>query len=96
MGGKLKFFLNEIFYFEDIIVRQNATLKDLKLAIKKYILLKNSRENNTTIISWKYIWRKYCLCFENERLTDDCKLLKNYGIFNKSELKFIKKHSKVN
>jgi U11/U12 small nuclear ribonucleoprotein SNRNP25 len=74
----------------NIIVRQNATLKDLKSAIKQYILLKNSRENNTTILNWKYIWKLYCLCFNNEKLIDNGKLLKDYGVYNKAKLTFLK------
>lgn len=84
---------------KDIIVRQNATLKDLKNAIKRFFILKNQRNNNSNnninneprvILNWKYIWKRYCLCFEGEKLLDDKKSLKDYKIYNKCELTFLK------
>lgn len=47
-------------------------------------------------ISWRYIWRTYYLDYHGVRLTDDNKLLDNYGIGNKSVLKFVKNTKRNN
>lgn len=50
---------------------------------------------NSTKISWRWLWRTYFLDFDGCKLTDDKQLLSDYGIVNKSVLKFVKK-SKTN
>ena len=90
-------------------MRQEATVKELKNAIKRYTILNDTRNNsgrdsdgdsdgdsntntNGLVLNWKYVWKRYCLVYNNETsLNDDSKLLKDYGIFNKCELKFSKK-----
>lgn len=42
-------------------------------------------------ISWRYIWRTYVLDLDGIQLSDDARLLLDYGVCNKSSLKFIKK-----
>ncbi|XP_052086241.1 U11/U12 small nuclear ribonucleoprotein 25 kDa protein-like isoform X2 [Mytilus californianus] len=88
-----------------IVVTQNATVLDLKHAIKRYVNLKqerangklhlscstNSYENYTMILNWRYIWKRFWLYFDGEKLTDDKKLLKEYGIRNKEEVTFVKR-----
>jgi hypothetical protein len=46
--------------------------------------------NNNNGINWKYIWKNYCLNFNNTKLTDNNLSLRDYGIKNKSELNFCK------
>ncbi|XP_019635137.1 PREDICTED: U11/U12 small nuclear ribonucleoprotein 25 kDa protein-like [Branchiostoma belcheri] len=79
-----------------IVVPQDATVVDLKHAISRYVTLKQTREGGTTQISWRYIWRTYWLTFDGEKLSQNNKKLKDYGIRNRAELRFIKRlRSKV-
>ncbi|XP_063405672.1 U11/U12 small nuclear ribonucleoprotein 25 kDa protein-like [Mytilus trossulus] len=74
-----------------IVVTQNATVLDLKHAIKRYVNLKQERANGKLHLSWRYIWKRFWLYFDGEKLTDDKKLLKEYGIRNKEEVTFVKR-----
>ncbi|KAG8432881.1 hypothetical protein GDO86_017221 [Hymenochirus boettgeri] len=74
-----------------VVVVQNATVFDLKKAIQRYIQLKHQREGGIQHISWKYVWRTYHLAFSGEKLEDDGKSLREYGIKNRDEVVFVKK-----
>ncbi|XP_001199326.2 U11/U12 small nuclear ribonucleoprotein 25 kDa protein [Strongylocentrotus purpuratus] len=78
-----------------VVVMQTATVQDLKSAIKRYFELKQDREEIKKKISWRYVWRSYYLCFEGEKLTDDYKKIRDFGIRNRAEVTFAKRlHSK--
>ncbi|XP_045848572.1 U11/U12 small nuclear ribonucleoprotein 25 kDa protein isoform X1 [Meles meles] len=62
-----------------VVVVQNATVLDLKKAIQRYVQLRS------------YVWRTYYLTSAGEKLTDDRKKLRDYGIRNRDEVSFIKK-----
>ncbi|OBS74373.1 hypothetical protein A6R68_15079 [Neotoma lepida] len=70
---------------------QNATVLDLKKAIQRYMQLKQEREGGIQHISWSYVWRTYHLTSAGEKLTEDRKKLRDYGIRNRDEVSFIKK-----
>uniref|UniRef100_A0A8C0G2N7 Small nuclear ribonucleoprotein U11/U12 subunit 25 n=1 Tax=Chelonoidis abingdonii TaxID=106734 RepID=A0A8C0G2N7_CHEAB len=74
-----------------VVVVQNASVLDLKKAIQRYVQLKQEREGGIQHISWTYIWRTYHLTFAGEKMTDDKKKLREYGIRNRDEVCFIKK-----
>ncbi|XP_053708018.1 U11/U12 small nuclear ribonucleoprotein 25 kDa protein [Synchiropus splendidus] len=74
-----------------IVVVQNASLLDLKKAIRRFMELKQQREGGVKHISWRYIWRTYSLVFQGEKLDDDKMKLKDYGIRNRDEVTFVKK-----
>lgn len=74
-----------------IVVVQSATVLDLKKAIQRFVQLKQSREGGIQHISWKYVWRTYLLMFNGEKLMEDRKKLKDYGIKNRDEVTFVKK-----
>ncbi|XP_029432765.1 U11/U12 small nuclear ribonucleoprotein 25 kDa protein [Rhinatrema bivittatum] len=74
-----------------VVVIQNATVFDLKKAIQRYVQLKQEREGGVQFISWKYVWRTYQLSYAGEKLTEDKKKLKEYGIRNRDEVVFVKK-----
>ncbi|XP_014671973.1 PREDICTED: U11/U12 small nuclear ribonucleoprotein 25 kDa protein-like [Priapulus caudatus] len=76
-----------------VVVTQAATVRDLKGAITRYVALKLSRDVSRPLkhISWRYVWRTYWLTFEGQKLNDDKKPLKEYGIRNRDELTFIKR-----
>ncbi|KAF4115815.1 U11/U12 small nuclear ribonucleoprotein 25 kDa protein isoform X2 [Onychostoma macrolepis] len=74
-----------------IVVVQSATVLDLKKAICRYMELKQQREGGVKHIGWKYVWRTFHLVFNGEKLEDDKRKLKDYGIRNRDEVTFLKK-----
>lgn len=68
-----------------------ATVLDLKKAVQRYMNLQLARKGSKVKISWKYIWRTYCLTFRKERLVNDSVFLTDIGIKNKCKIGFIKK-----
>ncbi|XP_041073690.1 U11/U12 small nuclear ribonucleoprotein 25 kDa protein-like [Polyodon spathula] len=77
-----------------IVVVQNATVLDLKKAIRRFMELKQQREGGVKHISWRYVWRTFHLVFDGEKLEDDKVKLKDYGIRNRDEVTFLKKLKK--
>lgn len=74
-----------------IVVMQNATVRELKNAIKRHVTLQLQRDGNPKKISWRFVWRGYWLSYAGEKLTDDRKRLKEYGIQNRAEVSFVKR-----
>ncbi|GAA6218083.1 U11/U12 small nuclear ribonucleoprotein 25 kDa protein [Lates japonicus] len=74
-----------------IVVVQNATVLDLKKAIRRFMELKQQREGGVKHVSWRYVWRTYHLVFQGEKLEDDKMRLKDYGIRNRDEVTFMKR-----
>ena len=85
-------------FYIDVIVKLTSSLKELKEAIQlKYELNhKSSPSKFPKGVNWKYVWRNYGLRFDNEKLADDEKQLRDYGIANKSELTFFRLSNKLN
>ncbi|KAJ8384025.1 hypothetical protein AAFF_G00212690 [Aldrovandia affinis] len=79
-----------------IVVVQNATVLDLKRAVRRFLELKQQREGGVKHVSWRYVWRTFHLAFEGDRLEDDRMKLKDYGIRNRDEVTFLKKLRKKN
>ncbi|XP_054464132.1 U11/U12 small nuclear ribonucleoprotein 25 kDa protein isoform X2 [Anoplopoma fimbria] len=76
---------------EIMLVVQNATVLDLKKAIRRFMELKQQREGGVKHVSWRYVWRTYQLIFQGEKLEDDKMRLKDYGIRNRDEVTFMKR-----
>ncbi|XP_018571916.1 U11/U12 small nuclear ribonucleoprotein 25 kDa protein [Anoplophora glabripennis] len=76
-----------------VIPQRGTTVLDLKKAIKRTFTLKQQRQRSKTKISWRYVWRTYNLQnVETGRvMKDNTKEVSEYGIVNKSELRFVKK-----
>ncbi|XP_077415917.1 U11/U12 small nuclear ribonucleoprotein 25 kDa protein isoform X1 [Vanacampus margaritifer] len=74
-----------------IVVVQDASVLDLKKAIRRFVELKQQREGGVRHISWRYTWRSYNLVFQGEKLEDDRVRLKDYGIRNRDEVTFMKR-----
>lgn len=74
----------------------NTTVLDLKKSIKRHMNLSLKRENVSKKISWKHIWKKYHLRFEDVRLDKDNENIRAYGITNKAELHFVKRRREKN
>ncbi|NXX39056.1 SNR25 protein, partial [Tricholaema leucomelas] len=74
-----------------VVVVQNASVLDLKKALRRHVQLRQARQGGVQHLSWKYIWRTYHLTYAGEKLADDKKKLREYGIRNRDEVSFIKK-----
>ncbi|XP_017886886.1 U11/U12 small nuclear ribonucleoprotein 25 kDa protein-like [Ceratina calcarata] len=79
-----------------VVPPHSTTVLDLKKAIKRHTNLSLKREKIKKKISWKHVWKKYHLCFDDVRLTDDNENIRAYGITNKAELYYIKRHREKN
>ncbi|XP_012523124.1 U11/U12 small nuclear ribonucleoprotein 25 kDa protein isoform X2 [Monomorium pharaonis] len=97
-GQAITLFLNrgELPKIAVVVPPHNTTVLDLKKAIKRHMNLALKRENVEKKISWKHIWKKYHLCFEDIRLSNDNENIKAYGITNKIELHFAKRRREKN
>ncbi|KAG8378012.1 hypothetical protein BUALT_Bualt08G0093800 [Buddleja alternifolia] len=90
--GCIDFYLLDFrFWFgcEDVAVMSNATVKDLKLAIKKKVNEVEESKMGHRHISWKHVWANFCLSHHNEKLLDDSSALQDYGVRNNSQVQFI-------
>lgn len=65
-------------------------MRDLKKAIQRTFNLKQQRLKSKTKISWRYVWRTYHLQYDVHAMKDDKELVANYGVRNKSEIRFVK------
>ncbi|XP_020282883.1 U11/U12 small nuclear ribonucleoprotein 25 kDa protein-like [Pseudomyrmex gracilis] len=97
-GQAITLFLNrgELPRLAVVVPTHNTTVLDLKKSIKRHVILSLKRENVNKKISWKHIWKKYCLHFEDVRLDKDNKNIRAYGITNKAELHFVKRRREKN
>ncbi|KAL3845365.1 hypothetical protein ACJIZ3_002768 [Penstemon smallii] len=86
----------------DVAVMDSATVKDLKLAIKKKVNEVEESRMGHRHISWKHVWANFCLSHHSEKLLNDDSELQVYGLRNNSQVQFVpyvmarafKKHSR--
>lgn len=97
-GQAITLFLNrgELPKLAVVVPPHNTTVLDLKKAIKRHMNLSLKREDVKKKISWKHVWKKYHLCFEDIRLSNDNENIKAYNITNKAELHFVKRRREKN
>ncbi|XP_034297270.1 U11/U12 small nuclear ribonucleoprotein 25 kDa protein [Pantherophis guttatus] len=74
-----------------VVVVQSATVLELKKALRRFVQLRQERQGGVRHISWRHVWRTYSLTFGGEKLADDRKKLREYGIRNRDEVSFVKK-----
>jgi len=74
-----------------IVVTQSAKVIDLKHAIQRHFTLRQMRTGGSTHLSWRHIWKRHWLSYNNEKLMDDNRKLKSYGIRNREFVTFIKR-----
>jgi hypothetical protein len=68
----------------NVCVSEEARVFQLKRAIKEKFLNKK--------INWKNIWKRYTLATDDhQQLINDNQKIKNYGVFNNSELSFVRR-----
>ncbi|XP_059590862.1 U11/U12 small nuclear ribonucleoprotein 25 kDa protein isoform X1 [Vitis vinifera] len=70
----------------DVAVLNSATVKDLKLAIKKKINDMEQSKMGHRHISWKHVWANFCLSYYNDKLINDGSALQDFGIHNNSQV----------
>ncbi|XP_059452545.1 U11/U12 small nuclear ribonucleoprotein 25 kDa protein [Corylus avellana] len=73
----------------DVAMMNSATVKDLKLAIKKKVNDMEQSKMGHRHISWKHVWANFCLSYNKEKLLDDNSMLQVFGIRNNSQVHFI-------
>ncbi|XP_042519357.1 U11/U12 small nuclear ribonucleoprotein 25 kDa protein isoform X2 [Macadamia integrifolia] len=70
-------------------VLNSATVKDLKLAIKRKTNDMEQSQMGHRHISWRHVWANFCLSHNNEKLIDDNALLQDFGIRSGSQVHFV-------
>ncbi|MBA0742189.1 hypothetical protein Gogos_015272 [Gossypium gossypioides] len=73
----------------DVAVMNSATVKDLKLAIKKKVVELEQSKMGHRHISWRHVWANFCLAHHNEKLLDDGAALQDFGVRNNSQVHFL-------
>ncbi|KAL5847922.1 hypothetical protein ACOSQ3_011446 [Xanthoceras sorbifolium] len=73
----------------DVALMNSATVKDLKLAIKRKVNDMEQSKMGHRHISWKHIWTNFCLSHHNQKLLDDNSVLQDFGIRNNSQVQFV-------
>ncbi|XAR73287.1 hypothetical protein NMG60_11007205 [Bertholletia excelsa] len=73
----------------EVVVKNSATVKDLKLTIKNKVNEMEQSKMGHRHISWKHVWTNFCLSYHNEKLLDDNSTLQDYGIRNNSQVQFV-------
>ncbi|KAJ1278267.1 hypothetical protein BS78_04G066800 [Paspalum vaginatum] len=73
--------------FFDVEIARSATVSELKVAIED--LFSALFDDAQKTISWSHVWSHFCLCFKDEKLTDDKATLRAFGIRDGDELHFV-------
>ncbi|XP_012280358.1 U11/U12 small nuclear ribonucleoprotein 25 kDa protein isoform X2 [Orussus abietinus] len=97
-GQAITLFLNrgELPKLAIVVPLHNTTVLDLKKAIRRHTNLALKRKNVQKKVSWKHVWKKYHIMFNDVPLTDDSENIRNYGISNKVELHYSKRRRRKN
>ncbi|XP_034951340.1 U11/U12 small nuclear ribonucleoprotein 25 kDa protein [Chelonus insularis] len=97
-GQAITLYLNrgELPKLSIVVSPHNTSVLDLKKAIKRQTTLALHREGVKKKISWKHVWKKYHLCYNDIVLSNDKENIKNYGISNKVELNYVKRRREKN
>uniref|UniRef100_A0A0E0JWK5 SNRNP25 ubiquitin-like domain-containing protein n=1 Tax=Oryza punctata TaxID=4537 RepID=A0A0E0JWK5_ORYPU len=72
-------------YF-DVQIARSAAVWELKAAIEDVFAA--LYDDADKAISWQHVWSHFCLCFKDEKLTDDKATLRAFGIRDGDELHF--------
>ncbi|XP_043808239.1 U11/U12 small nuclear ribonucleoprotein 25 kDa protein isoform X2 [Manihot esculenta] len=69
----------------DVAMMNSATVKDLKLAIKKKVIEMEQSKMGHRHISWKHVWENFAISCNNQKLLDDNSALHDFGVRNNSQ-----------
>ncbi|XP_047323736.1 U11/U12 small nuclear ribonucleoprotein 25 kDa protein-like isoform X2 [Impatiens glandulifera] len=70
-------------------VNNSANVKDLKLAIKKKVNEMEQSNMGHRQISWKHVWKNFCLSCQNVKMLDESSSLQDHGLRNNAQVHFI-------
>uniref|UniRef100_A0A2P2PLK3 SNRNP25 ubiquitin-like domain-containing protein n=1 Tax=Rhizophora mucronata TaxID=61149 RepID=A0A2P2PLK3_RHIMU len=70
----------------DVAMMNSATVKDLKLAVKKKVNEMEQSKMGHRHISWKHVWENFALSYHNQKLLDDNSALQDFGLRNNSQV----------
>ncbi|CAA7407643.1 unnamed protein product [Spirodela intermedia] len=77
----------------DVQVVKSASVTELKLAVEE--IFSGSPRGGGAGISWSHVWGHFCLCYMNQKLTDNKASLKTFGIKDGDKLHFVR-HVSIN
>ncbi|KAG5250273.1 U11/U12 small nuclear ribonucleoprotein [Salix suchowensis] len=81
--------LNFLLIWFRCALMNSATVKDLKLAIKKKLTEMEQSKMGHRHISWKKVWANFTLSHHNQKLLDDNSALQDFSIRNNSQVHFV-------
>ncbi|KAG2207403.1 hypothetical protein INT47_006878 [Mucor saturninus] len=71
-----------------LTVLQSSSVLQIKHMIRLQLEKMEKNKGRHRRISWKYIWRSYCLMFDHTKLSDDNAVVSQLGIKQDSVLRF--------
>ncbi|KAJ0984378.1 hypothetical protein J5N97_002734 [Dioscorea zingiberensis] len=72
----------------DVRIARTASIGELKMAVEE--VFDRPAEEGGVDISWSHVWGHFCLCYGDNKLIDDKALLRNFGIKDGDQLRFIR------
>ncbi|KAK4277185.1 hypothetical protein QN277_015218 [Acacia crassicarpa] len=72
----------------DIVVTKTATIAELRQAVEA--VFSHMPKKGPGKISWPHVWGQFCLCYDGQKLVTETDLLRNYGIKDGEQLRFIR------
>ncbi|KAL5575719.1 hypothetical protein UlMin_017418 [Ulmus minor] len=72
----------------EVDVARSATVAELKKAVEE--VFTSSPKEGQDKICWSLVWGHFCLCYEGQKLTSDKAYIRNYGIKEGDQLRFIR------
>ncbi|KAI4316337.1 hypothetical protein L6164_024325 [Bauhinia variegata] len=72
----------------DIEVAKTATIAELKDAVE--VAFSHMPQKGPGKISWHHVWGQFCLCYDGQKLITESDHLRNYGIKDGDQLRFIR------
>ncbi|XP_074276578.1 uncharacterized protein LOC141600280 isoform X2 [Silene latifolia] len=72
----------------EVDVGKMATIAELKLAVERRF--NHLPIKGTDDISWRHVWGHFCLCYRGQKLLNDSDFIKDYGIKDGDQLRFIR------
>ncbi|KAI4337310.1 hypothetical protein L6164_015743 [Bauhinia variegata] len=72
----------------DIEVSRTATIAELKQAVET--VFSHMPQKGPKKISWRHVWGQFCLCYDGHKLVTEKDHLRNYGIKDGDQLRFIR------
>ncbi|KAH7672257.1 Ubiquitin-like protein [Dioscorea alata] len=75
----------------DVRIERSAAVWELKIAVED--VFDRPAEEGGVVISWPHVWGLFCLCYGDQKLIDDKAILRNFGIKDGDQLRFMRHRS---